>query len=327
MMDHVSLGSTNLKVSRLCLGAMGFGAQSWRKWVLDAKASTPIIDRAIEHGINFFDTCDFYSNGESERILGDALVRRQPRDSFVLATKAGNPMARHSNGRGYSRKHLFKAIDDSLARLGTDHVDLFQTHIWHGDCALDELVDAMSDIVREGKALYVGVTTMPSWTLALCRSMAASKNGAAFVSMQCEYNPAHRECEREIIPYCRHQGLAVIPFSPMARGFLSADRRVPANATERTRSDDYTTKHYYRDADHRVQAAVAEVARRIGSTPSQVSLAWTLARPGVTSPIFGATTLEHVDAAVSALDLELTAQDVAVIDQAYGPRPLSGSGH
>ncbi|WP_416358477.1 aldo/keto reductase [Aureimonas phyllosphaerae] len=326
-MEYARLGHSGLKVSRLGLGAMGFGSKAWRPWVLDEAATLPIVSRAIEHGINFFDTCDFYSAGESERILAATLVRRHSRDSFVLATKAGNPMAAHPNGRGYSRKHLLRAIDDSLTRLGTDHVDLFQTHIWDPKADLDELVSTMGDIVRSGKALYVGVTTMPAWTLAICRAKAAQGAGAAFLSMQCEYNPAHRECERELVPLCLSEGVGLIPFSPMARGFLSADRRDPANDTARTRNDDYTTKYYYRSSDHAVQEAVTRVAERHGKSPSQVSLAWTLSRPGVTAPIFGATSVDQVDAAVKALSLVLEDADVASIDAAYAPRPLWASGH
>lgn len=326
-MNYVRLGKSNLKVSRLCLGAMGFGSTAWRAWALDEKASAPIVARALEHGINFFDTCDFYSGGESERILGQTLVRQQLRDSFVLATKAGNPMAKHCNGRGYSRKHLFKAIDDSLIRLGTDHVDLYQTHVWDNDTDLDELVDAMGDIVRAGKALYVGVTTMPAWTLATCRATAKARNLPAFISMQCEYNPAHRECERELLPYCRHDEVAVIPFSPIARGFLAADRRDPTQETARTKSDDYTQKYYYRAGDHAVREAVTAIAAKIGKTPAQVALAWTLARPGITAPIFGATSTSHVDDAVAALDMTLDSEHIDSIDRAYEPRPLSASGH
>ncbi|MBX9451607.1 MAG: aldo/keto reductase [Mesorhizobium sp.] len=325
-MHYVRFGKSNLKVSRLCLGAMGFGSTGWRAWVLGEKGSTELVARALDHGINFFDTCDFYSAGESERILGRALAG-QARDSYVVATKAGNPMATHSNGRGYSRKHLFKAIDDSLTRLGVEHVDLFQTHIWDKDADLDELLDVMADIVRAGKALYVGATTMPAWTLAILREKAAKQGLPAFMSMQCEYNPAHRECERELLGYCRYENLAVIPFSPMARGFLSADRRKPANVTPRTASDDYTRKYYYRDSDHAVQVALNDIADKIGKTPSQVALAWTLGRTGVTAPIFGATTVAQVDQAVAALDISLAPEDVATIDDAYEPRSFEASGH
>lgn len=326
-MKYVRLGNSSLKVSRLGLGAMGFGSAGWRAWVLDEGAAAPIVSRALDHGINFFDTCDFYSAGESERILGRTLVKQRPRDSFVLATKAGNPMSDHCNGRGYSRKHLFGAIDNSLARLGTDHVDLFQTHVWDREADLDELVDAMGDIVRTGKALYVGVTTMPAWTLVLCREKARARGIPAFLSMQCEYNPAHRECERELLPYCRHEGIAVVPFSPMARGFLAADRRDPEHATARTNSDDYTHKVYGRANDHAVRDALAAVGARIGSTPAQVALAWTLGRPGVHAPIFGATSVDQVDEAVAALDIALDPEHVSVIDRAYEARPLGASGH
>ncbi len=326
-MHYVAFGKSNLRVSRLCMGAMGFGSRSWRDWVLEEDAAAPVIDRAIEHGINFFDTCDFYSAGESERILGRTVLKSQPRDSVVVATKAGNPMAPHPNGRGFSRKHLFNAIDASLQRLGTDHVDIFQTHIWNADTQLDELVDAMADIVRAGKALYVGAATMPAWAFTLCREKARQRNLPAFLSMQCELNPAHREAERELLPYCRHEGLAVIPFSPMARGFLSADRREADNRTARTASDDYTQKHYYRQADFDVQAVLAGIAADHGASASQIALAWTLQRPGVTAPIFGATSAAQVDAAVGALDIALSQEDITRIDAAHAARPISGGGH
>jgi aryl-alcohol dehydrogenase-like predicted oxidoreductase len=326
-MNYVRLGNRNLKVSCLCLGTMGMGSKSWRSWVLDKDESAPIIHRALDKGINFFDTCDFYSTGESERILGEALLKQVPRDSIVLATKAGNPMQPHCNGRGYSRKHLREAVDASLKRLGTDYIDLFQTHIWDPATDLEELVDAFGEIVRSGKALYVGATTMPAWSFATAIGIATAKGLASFVSMQCEYNPTHRECEREMLDFCRHAGLAVIPFSPMGRGFLSADRRLPDNETERTRTDDYTRKHYYRLGDFAVLDAVRAVGAHHGISASQVALAWTLARPGVTSPIIGPTKIRHIDEAVDALNLKLDAADVATINAAYIPRPLDASGH
>lgn len=309
------------------MGAMGFGSKSWREWVLERDEAAQVIDRAVEHGINFFDTCNFYSAGESERILGQTVLKSQPRDSVVIATKAGNPMAAHANGRGFSRKHLFKAIDESLQRLETDHVDLFQTHIWNDETDLDELVDAMADIVRAGKVLYVGAATMPAWAFTLCREKAQQRNLPAFLSMQCELNPAHREAERELLPYCRHERLAVIPFSPMARGFLSADRRAPGQTTPRTESDDYTEKHYYREADFSVQKTLAEIAKHHGASPSQIALTWTLQRPGVTSPIFGATSAAQVDEAVAAMDISLSDEEIAAIDEKHGARPISGGGH
>jgi 1-deoxyxylulose-5-phosphate synthase len=326
-MDYVRFGNSNLKVSRLCLGAMGMGDRAWRSWVLDRDQARPIVRRALDQGINFFDTCDYYSAGESERILGEVLLKEVRRDSVVIATKAGNPMQSHCNGRGYSRKHVFEAIDASLGRLGTDYVDLFQTHIWDASTNIDELVDAFADVVRAGKALYVGATTMPAWSFATALCTAGTQRLPQFISMQCEYNPCHRECERELIGLSRHAGVAVIPFSPIARGFLSSDRRLSTNISERTRSDDYTTKQYYRPGDFAVLDAVETVARGHGATASEVALAWTAGRPGVTSPIFGATQPEHVDDAVTALSLALTRDDIAAIDAAYVPRPIQGSGH
>lgn len=326
-MDYARLGKANLRISRLGLGAMGFGDKSWRGWVLDRDAARPVIRRALDLGINFFDSCDFYSLGESERMLADLLVTQVPRDSVVIATKVGNPMHRHVNGRGYSRKHVLAAVDASLKRLGTDHIDLYQTHIWDADTDLDELVDVFADVVRMGKVLYVGATTMPAWSFCTSLHRAAAKDLPAFVSMQCEYNPCHREAEREMLPLCRAMGIGLVPFSPMARGFLSADRRAAVNRTARTETDDYTGKLYYRNGDFAVLGAVTAVAARHGVSPSQVALAWTASRTGITAPIFGATSPAHVDEAVAALSLRLSADDVAVIEGAYQTRAINASGH
>ena len=321
-MDYVRFGNSNLKVSRLCLGAMGMGDKSWRSWVLDRDQSKPIVKRALDLGINFFDTCDYYSHGESEKVLAEVLIKEVPRDGIVIATKAGNPIQPHSNGRGYSRKHIFEAVDASLKRLGTDYVDLFQTHIWDPNTNIDELVDVFSEIVRSGKALYIGAATMPAWTFSAAIHKAAHRQLAVFASMQCEYNPGHRECERELLPLCRAEGLAVIPFSPIARGFLTCDRRAVENGSERTRTDDYTRKHYYRAGDFAVLDAVQAVAKKHGTTASKVALAWTAGRRGVTAPIFGPTRAEHVDDAVAALKLELAPQDIEAINSVYVPRAL-----
>jgi aryl-alcohol dehydrogenase-like predicted oxidoreductase len=326
-MDYARFGRSNLKVSRLALGAMGFGDGSWRAWVIPEEKARPVIVRAIEAGINFVDTCDFYSAGASETILGNVLWDVARRDEIVLATKAGNPMAKHANARGFSRKHLFQAIDASLRRLKTDYVDLFQTHVWDPTTDLDELVDAFDAIVRQGKALYVGATQMPTWTFVRCVSIAEQQGKARFVSMQCEYNACHREVERELLPYCRDQRLAVIPFSPLARGFLAADRRAPEHASARHQSDDYTLKHYHRPSDYAVYEATARVATRHGVSPGQVALAWVLAQPGVAAPIFGPTDPAHVDEAVGAMSLKLTPEDIGAIEAAYGPRPTRGGGH
>lgn len=326
-MEYVRFGRANISVSHIGLGAMGFGDPGWRSWVLGEEESRPIIRRALEAGINFIDTCDFYSAGASETVLGNTLWEHVRRDEVVLATKAGSPMAPHPNGRGFSRKHLFSAIDASLMRLRTDHVDVFQTHVWDPAAGIDELIDAFDAIVKSGKALYAGAAQMPAWTFVRCVSLMEGRGLAAFGSMQCEYNACHREAERELLPYCRSAGIAFTPFSPMARGFLCADRRDAAHATERHRSDDYTRRYYHRDADYRVFEAVAEVARGCEATPAQVSLAWTLAQPGVTAPIMGATSVQHVDEAVSALSLRLAPEHLSRIEEAYLPRPPRGGGH
>lgn len=327
MMEYTRFGCANINVSRIGLGAMGFGDSAWRPWVLREDEARPIIHRALEAGINFIDTCDFYSAGASETVLGNTLWECIARECVVLATKAGSSMAPHPNGRGFSRKHLLAAIDASLIRLKTDYVDVFQTHVWDPTTGLDEMIDAFDAIVAAGKALYAGAAQMPAWTFVRCVSLMESARSATFRSMQCEYNACHREAERELLPYCRNAGIAFTPFSPMARGFLCADRRDPTHATERHQSDDYTRKHYHRDGDYQVFDAVAQTARLRGATPAQVSLAWTLAQPGVTAPIIGATRVEHVDEAVAALSLRLEDEDLSRIEAAYMPRPTRGGGH
>lgn len=326
-MDYVRFGRSSLKVSRLSLGAMGFGSRDWREWVLDESQSRAIVKRALDAGINLFDTCNFYSIGESERILGRILLDYVPREEVLIATKVGNPMAAYPNAGGFSRKHVFDAMDASLERLGTDHVDLYQTHVWDPETDLEELVDAFGDLVRAGKARYIGVTTIPAWSLAKTLCIARMKQSARFASVQCEYNLCHREAERELMPLARAEGLALIPFSPLARGFLCADRREAANATARTASDSYTRKYYYRDGDFAVLEALHEIARERGVSPAQVALAWVLRQPGMISPIFGASRPEHVDAAVAALDVELSAAEAAALESAYQPRPPGVGGH
>ena len=235
-MDYVRFGKSNLKVSRLAIGAMGFGSRDWREWVLNDSDSRAIIKKALDSGINFFDTCDFYSTGESETILGRAILEYAPRDEVVIATKVGNPMAAHPNARGFSRKHIFDAVDASLKRLKTDYIDLYQTHIWDPETHLDEMIDAFADVVRAGKVRYLGVTTLPAWTFAKILQIDATTLAPPFVSMQCEYNLCHREAERDLMPLCRAERVALIPFSPFARGFLCADRRQTENATRRTKN-------------------------------------------------------------------------------------------
>jgi aryl-alcohol dehydrogenase-like predicted oxidoreductase len=326
-MEFVRFGRTNLMVSRIGLGAMGFGDASWRPWVVGLEAARPVIRRALEAGVNLIDTCDFYSHGASETILGNVLWECARRDEVVLATKAGNPMAAHVNGKGFSRKHLFQAVDASLQRLKTDYIDIFQTHIWDPATDLEELVDAFDTIVRAGKALYVGTAQIPAWTLVRGVCLAERKGQAAFRSLQCEYNSCHREAERELIPYCTSQGLAVLPFSPMARGFLCGDKRDARHFTSRDETDDYTHKHYFRQGDFAVYDAIADVAHRHNASPASISLAWTLGQPGVTAPLVGVETVEHFDEALKALKIRLTEDDRNQIEKGYVPRPIRGTGH
>jgi aryl-alcohol dehydrogenase-like predicted oxidoreductase len=327
MMLFTNLGRTNLKVSRLGLGAMGIGHPSWREWVLDEDASRPIVKKALDLGVNLIDTCDFYSLGKSEEVIGRLMKGFVSRAEVVLATKVGNPLGKGANAKGYSRKHLFEAVDQSLKRLGTDYIDLYQTHIWDPSTYLEEMVEAFDALVRSGRVLYLGITDMPAWQFAKCYYHQVHNGLARFVSVQNHYNPIWREDERELLPMCRAEGIALIPYSPMARGYLCGkSRRSGSSRTARARTDDYAEKIYGRAPDDAVAEAVEAIAEARGVEPGQVALAWTLSRPGITAPIFGPTAAAHVDAAVKALELKLEASEVAAIDRAYQPRPYAGHG-
>ncbi|WP_284503525.1 aldo/keto reductase [Caballeronia sp. GAWG1-1] len=326
-MEYVRFGRSSLRISRIGLGAMGIGSPSWRKWVLEENAARPILRTAVEAGINLIDTCDFYSSGASETVLGNALWDYASRDEIVLATKLGNPMAKHANARGYSRKHVVSAVDASLARLKTDYIDLLQTHIWQPDADLEELVVAFDDLITSGKVRYVGATTMPAWAFVQCVNLAKQMGRTPFASMQCEYNICHREAERELLPFCCEYDIAVVPYSPLARGFLCADRRDAANHTVRHESDDYTLKHYHRPSDFLAQQRVAQIAEKHGVEPAQIALAWALRQPGITTPIFGATKANHVTSAVAALNARLDDDDNQVLTDTYETRPLGVRTH
>lgn len=320
-MLHVRLGRSSLRVSRLSLGAMGFGDTTWRSWVLALDESRAIFHRALDRGISVIDTCDYYSAGVSESIVGTLVAEAGPRSDFVIATKAGNPMGNAANARGYSRKHLFEAVEQSLRRLQTDYIDLYQTHIWDPATNLGEMMDAYDDLVRSGKVLYVGITDMPFWQFALAQGHAARLGRTRFVSVQNHYNLLWREDERELLPYCCAEGIGIIPYSPMARGFLCGrERRLEGSRTERAKTDDFTYKLYGRRADEEVVDAVAAVAAARGSTPAQIALAWVAEQPGITSPIIGATLPEHVDQAVDALEIRLTLEERAALESPYLPR-------
>jgi aryl-alcohol dehydrogenase (NADP+) len=325
-MEYVNLGSAGVKVSRICLGAMTYGSKRWREWVLEEEESRPFIRRALELGINFFDTADMYSLGVSEEILGRALKDFGPgRDRVVIATKVFNPMGDDPNQRGLSRKHIRHAIDDSLRRLGTDYVDLHQIHRLDYETSMDEILEALDDIVKAGKALYVGASSMFAWQFAKMLYLADAMGLARFATMQNHYNLIYREEEREMLPLCREEGIGVIPWSPLARGFLAGNRRKEDfGETLRAKTDDYAQGMYYQPSDFAVADRVAEVARQRGVPNAQVALAWILQQPGVTSPIVGASKMHHLDDAVAALSLKLDDKELKMLEEPYQPHKVLG---
>lgn len=324
-MDYVNLGRTGLKVSRICLGCMSYGSPEWRDWVLPEEEGRPFIQRALELGINFFDTADMYSRGVSEEILGRALKDLARREEVVVATKVFFPMGDDPNARGLSRKHILDSIDASLRRLGMDHVDLYQIHRWDPETPIEETLEALDAVVRAGKARYLGASSMYAFQLARALCTSERRGWARFVSMQDHYNLVYREEEREMLPLCREEGLGVIPWSPLARGFLAGNRtRQGWGETTRARSDDYAQRLYYQEGDFQVVERVVEVADRRGVTPAQVALAWLLAQPGVTAPIIGATRMEHLEQAVEALSVELSEEERAALEEPYRPHPVLG---
>ncbi|MCC7175703.1 MAG: aldo/keto reductase [Bryobacterales bacterium] len=325
-MDYVNLGQAGVKVSRLCLGAMTYGSSKWRPWVLDEEESRPFIGRALEHGINFFDTADVYSRGVSEEVLGRALKHfGQPRDRVVIATKVFIAMGDDPNQQGLSRKHIMHSIDDSLRRLGTDYVDLYQIHRFDYRTPIEETLHALDDIVRAGKALYLGASSMHAWQFAKMLYTAGRLGLRRFVTMQNHYNLVYREEEREMIPLCREERIGLIPWSPLARGFLAGNRRQQDYGdTPRAKTDDYAHKLYYQESDFTVVDRVGEIARRRGVKNMQVALAWILAQPGITAPIIGASKMEHLEDAIGALSLKLEEDELAALAEPYKPHPVLG---
>ena len=325
-MDYVSLGTTGLKVSRLCLGMMTYGSPNWRDWILPEEQGREFVKRALEHGINFFDTADVYSRGASEEILGRSLKAFARRDQVVIATKAYYAMGEGPNDRGLSRKHLFDAIDASLTRLGVDCVDLYQVHRWDADTPLEETARALNDIVQAGKARYIGASSMYAWQFAKALALADRYGWVRFVSMQNHYNLVYREEEREMLPLCRMEGVGVILWSPLARGFLAGNRqpREHWGETRRAKSDDFAYRLYYAESEFRIVDRVVEVARKHRVSPAQIALAWILNQPGITSPIVGASTMEQLDEAVAALDIALETDECAFLEELYTPHPVLG---
>ena len=325
-MDYVRLGKTGLKVSRICLGTMTYGSSKWRDWVLDDEASRPFIKRALEAGINFFDTADIYSLGASEEVLGRALKDFGPsRENIVVATKVFNPMGEGPNQRGLGRKHIMHAIDNSLKRLQMDYVDLYQIHRFDYGTPIEETVEALHDVVKAGKARYIGASSMFAWQFAKYLSTAEKMGKTKFVSMQNHYNLVYREEEREMMPLCRAEGIGVIPWSPLARGFLAGNRRrQDKGETTRAKSDEFAHRMYYNEGDFKVVDRVSEIAAKRGVSNAQVALAWLLAQPGVTSPIVGASKPHHLDDAIAAVSLKLSEEEIKALKEPYTPHAVLG---
>jgi 1-deoxyxylulose-5-phosphate synthase len=325
-MDYVNLGKTGLKVSHICLGTMTYGRKQWRQWVLEEEESRPFIQKALDLGINFFDTADMYSLGASEEILGRALKDFGPsREKLVIATKVFNAMGDDPNQRGLSRKHIMHAIDDSLRRLQVDYVDLYQTHRFDYATPVAETLEALHDIVKSGKALYIGASSMYAWQFAQMLYLADQRGFTRFVTMQNHYNLIYREEEREMIPLCRAEGVGVIPWSPLARGFLAGNRnRVDFGSSIRAKTDDYAQDMYYQDSDFAVVERVTEIAKQRGVSNAQVALAWLLQQPGVTAPIIGASKMRHLEDAIEALNLNLSEAELKTLNEAYRPHAVLG---
>ncbi|EIV91459.1 aldo/keto reductase [Frankia sp. QA3] len=321
-MQYTKLGSTGLDVSRICLGCMSYGepGRGAHPWSLDEDRARPFFRRAIEAGVNFFDTANVYSAGSSEEITGRALAEYANRDEIVLATKVHGPMRRGPNGRGLSRKAIMSEIDASLKRLGTDYVDLYQIHRWDPRTPIEETLEALHDVVKAGKARYIGASSMHAWQFAKALFVADAHGWTRFATMQNHYNLIYREEEREMLPLCADQGVGVIPWSPLARGRLTRDWDV---TTARTEADEFGRK-LYAEGDRAIVDEVARIGAERGAGRAQVALAWLLSRPQVAAPIIGATRLSHLDDAVAAVDLTLTEDEIAQLEKPYTPHQIAG---
>ncbi|HUI59722.1 MAG TPA: aldo/keto reductase [Steroidobacteraceae bacterium] len=314
-MEFIRFGRAGLQVSQLCLGTMSMGSSAWKGWVLDEADSVPLLRRALDLGINFFDMADWYSAGRNEEVVGRNLLGMTSREQVVLATKVFYPMSNDPNDRGLSRKHILTSIDRSLKRMGTDYVDLYVIHAFDVETPVEETMEALHDTVRAGKVRYLGASTMYTWQFAKMNHVAAMNGWTRFVNMQCQYNVLYREEEREMIPYCEDQGIAVTTFSPLARGFVARD----AGATARTAHDAYQD-FYGDDIDREIARRVREVAARRGLTAAHVAMAWVAGNPHHNIPIVGAAKTKHIEVAVEALGLQLDAAERAFLQAPYRPR-------
>lgn len=326
-MEYANLGNTGLKVSRICLGMMTYGTPAWREWVLDEDASRPFVKRAIELGINFFDTADMYSRGVSEQVTGRLLREFASREEVVVATKV---FFRHNdqdpNSGGLSRKHIMDAIDTSLTNLGMDYVDLYQIHRWDDSTPIEETMAALHDVVKAGKARYIGASSMFAWQFSKAQHTAEKHGWTKFVSMQNHLNLVYREEEREMLPLCRDMGVGVIPWSPLARGFLAGNRQRGSqqHPTLRAKTDGFAHDMYYQEADFDVVDVVRALAEAHGVSPAQIALAWLLHKPGITAPIIGASKMYQLEEAATAVAIQLSEEEMAQLEAPYVPHPVLG---
>jgi len=325
-MQYTNLGKTGLKVSRLCLGMMTYGSKQWREWMLDEEQAKPFVKRALDAGINFFDTADVYSLGESEKITGNVLRHfGVKRENVIVATKVFSTMSEDVNDRGLSRKHIMDSIDKSLKRLQMEYVDLYQIHRWDYNTPIKETMEALNDVVRAGKARYIGASSMFAWQFMKALHVSEMNGWSKFVSMQNHYNLVYREEEREMIPLCKDQGIGLIPWSPMARGFFAGNRkRGGGGETTRAQSDPFANELYFREEDFVIAERAAEVAKSHNASASQVALAWVLNKPHIAAPIIGSSKIEHLDQAIAALEIKLTADEIQLLEELYQPHPILG---
>ena len=323
-MKHTTLGNSGLTVSRICLGCMSYGSSKWRPWVLDEPEARPFYRRALELGINFFDTADMYSKGVSEEVTGRALREMANMEEIVLATKVHFPMGDGPNMGGLSRKHIVQGCEASLKRLGVETIDLYQIHRFKSDVPIEETLAALDHLVHQGKVRYIGASSGYAWQMAKALSLSERNGWARFISMQNHYNLVYREEEREMIPLCIDEGVGIIPWSPLARGRLARTTPSPAEGTTRAGNDQYAVDLYDSPSDNDVIDATRTVAQEAGVKPAEVALSWLLSRPGVAAPIIGATKVEHLETAVKALDLELTDEQIERLEAPYRPHSVKG---
>ena len=324
-MKTVRLGTTGLEVSRLTLGCMTYGDPNWRSWILDEEASRAHFRKALDLGINFFDTANMYSKGVSEEITGKMLRELAHREDYVLASKVYFPVAKGPNRGGLSRKHILAACDASLKRLGLDYIDLYQIHRFDHETPVEETIEALDALVKAGKVRYLGASSMAAWEFATMLFTADAMDASRFVSMQNHLNLVYREEEREMAPLCLDQGIGMIPWSPLARGFLAGNRtRTRRDATPRAKDDAYADRLYYEEADFKVLDTLIEVSSRLGEKPAKVALAWLLSVPGVDSAIVGTTRIEQMEELAAAVDLTLDEETIAALEAPYVPHPVLG---